>query len=215
MAHGCSVFVGNIDFEVPEEKIIEALSSIGRVVSFKMVYDRTTGKSKGYGFAEYESPIIAEQAVQSLKLVFNNRPVKINYAETDMPVKPSTETHESIDVEEIVNVVNGMDKDELKKVLLFLKRMAIDQPDKLKSILDSNKALIIALYQSLLRFKMVDVSTLEGLIKSSLSLDDKSEILNRINQMGEEDLNMYPVDVRERIVKLKFLISKKQMNEQL
>ncbi|KCZ79290.1 hypothetical protein H312_03326 [Anncaliia algerae PRA339] len=213
MAHGCSVFVGNIDFDVPEEKIIESLSSIGRVVSFRMMYDRNTGKSKGYGFAEYESAIIAEQAVQSLKLVFNGRPVKINYAETDLPSKPKFETQETIDVVEISRVVESMDKDNLKKVILFLKRMAIDQPNKLKKMLDENKALIVALYQSLIKLRLVDVSTIESLIKSSISLDDKSEMFKRIMQMNEEDLNMYPEDIRNRINKIKFNISRKNINE--
>ncbi|KCZ76503.1 hypothetical protein H311_02499 [Anncaliia algerae PRA109] len=213
MAHGCSVFVGNIDFDVPEEKIIESLSSIGRVVSFRMMYDRNTGKSKGYGFAEYESAIIAEQAVQSLKLVFNGRPVKINYAETDLPSKPKFETQETIDVVEISRVVESMDKDNLKKVILFLKRMAIDQPNKLKKMLDENKALIVALYQSLIKLRLVDVSTIESLIKSSISLDDKSEVFKRIMQMNEEDLNMYPEDIRNRINKIKFNISRKNINE--
>ncbi|TBT98067.1 putative RNA-binding protein, partial [Hamiltosporidium magnivora] len=53
MAKGCSVFVGNIEFDIPEQKIVEELSVIGKVVNFRLVYDRNTGKSKGYGFAEY------------------------------------------------------------------------------------------------------------------------------------------------------------------
>ncbi|KCZ75814.1 hypothetical protein H311_03199, partial [Anncaliia algerae PRA109] len=169
--------------------------------------------SKGYGFAEYESAIIAEQAVQSLKLVFNGRPVKINYAETDLPSKPKFETQETIDVVEISRVVESMDKDNLKKVILFLKRMAIDQPNKLKKMLDENKALIVALYQSLIKLRLVDVSTIESLIKSSISLDDKSEVFKRIMQMNEEDLNMYPEDIRNRINKIKFNISRKNINE--
>ncbi|ELA41185.1 uncharacterized protein VICG_01784 [Vittaforma corneae ATCC 50505] len=47
MKQGCSVFVGNIDFDVDEQKVIEELSAVGKVVSFRMMYDKNTGKSKG------------------------------------------------------------------------------------------------------------------------------------------------------------------------
>ena len=36
-----------------EEQIIEIFSSAGKVLNFRLVYDRETGKPKGFGFAEY------------------------------------------------------------------------------------------------------------------------------------------------------------------
>jgi RNA recognition motif-containing protein len=36
-----------------EEQIIEIFSSAGKVVNFRLVYDRETGRPKGFGFAEY------------------------------------------------------------------------------------------------------------------------------------------------------------------
>ena len=84
MKQGCSVFVGNI-FDILVQKVIEELSAVGKVVSFRLMYDKNTGESKGYGFCEYESPLIAESAMKTLKISFNGRPVKINYAENDLP----------------------------------------------------------------------------------------------------------------------------------
>lgn len=74
-------------FDIDEQTVIEELSAVGKVVSFKLMIDKVTGKHKGYGFCEYESPLIAETAMRTLKINFNGRPVKINYAENDMPVK--------------------------------------------------------------------------------------------------------------------------------
>jgi cleavage stimulation factor subunit 2 len=65
-----SVFVGNIPYGEPvetskhglaahihlgltEEQITDIFSSAGKVVSFRLVYDRETGRPKGFGFAEY------------------------------------------------------------------------------------------------------------------------------------------------------------------
>lgn len=36
-----------------EEQITDIFSSAGKVVSFRLVYDRETGRPKGFGFAEY------------------------------------------------------------------------------------------------------------------------------------------------------------------
>jgi RNA recognition motif-containing protein len=36
-----------------EEQIIDIFNSAGKVLSFRLVYDRETGRPKGFGFAEY------------------------------------------------------------------------------------------------------------------------------------------------------------------
>ena len=210
MARGCTIFVGNIDFEVPEEKIVEELSAVGKVVSFRMMYDRGTGKSKGYGFAEYESPIIAETAVKTLKIVFNGRQVKVNYAESDLPSKAKSEAQEVVDVEEISRVVKGMDRENLKKVVLFLKKMAIDQPTKLRKIFDENKNLVVALFEALLQLKAIEPSVLDNIIKNSLKVEEnKSQLLKRLCQLNDEDMMMYPEEVRSRIARIRNIVIKK------
>ncbi|KAF8477604.1 hypothetical protein BDZ91DRAFT_709556 [Kalaharituber pfeilii] len=63
---GKIVFVGNIPYGLTEEQISEIFSSVGRVVSFRLVYDRETGRPKGFGFAEYQDPETAASAVRNL-----------------------------------------------------------------------------------------------------------------------------------------------------
>ncbi len=36
-----------------EEQIVDIFNSAGKVLSFRLVYDRETGRPKGFGFAEY------------------------------------------------------------------------------------------------------------------------------------------------------------------
>ncbi|CAK7272786.1 hypothetical protein SEPCBS119000_005306 [Sporothrix epigloea] len=60
------VFVGNIPYGLSEEQISDIFSSAGRVVSFRLVYDRENGKPKGFGFAEYPDPDSAASAVRNL-----------------------------------------------------------------------------------------------------------------------------------------------------
>jgi len=49
-----------------EEQITEIFSSVGRVLSFRLVYDRETGRPKGFGFAEYSDQETAASAVRNL-----------------------------------------------------------------------------------------------------------------------------------------------------
>ncbi|KAI5838355.1 hypothetical protein DFP73DRAFT_485806, partial [Morchella snyderi] len=62
----CIVFVGNIPYGLAETQLTEIFKSVGRVVCFRMVYDRETGRSKGYGFAEYIDAETAASAVRNL-----------------------------------------------------------------------------------------------------------------------------------------------------
>lgn len=47
------VFVGNIPYGLSEEQISDIFSTAGKVLNFRLVYDRETGRPKGFGFAEY------------------------------------------------------------------------------------------------------------------------------------------------------------------
>ncbi|TVY81911.1 Cleavage stimulation factor subunit [Lachnellula suecica] len=61
-----SVFVGNIPYGLTEEQIVDIFSSAGKVLNFRLVYDRETGRPKGFGFAEYPDSDSASSAVRNL-----------------------------------------------------------------------------------------------------------------------------------------------------
>ncbi|KAK0731092.1 hypothetical protein B0H67DRAFT_597033 [Lasiosphaeris hirsuta] len=60
------VFVGNIPYGLTEEQITEIFSGAGRVINFRLVYDRETGRPKGFGFAEFPDYDSAASAVRNL-----------------------------------------------------------------------------------------------------------------------------------------------------
>ena len=61
-----SCFVGNIPYEATEEQLKDIFSSVGPVLSFKLVFDRDSGKPRGYGFCEYMDPETASSAMRNL-----------------------------------------------------------------------------------------------------------------------------------------------------
>ncbi|OCT53255.1 RNA recognition motif containing protein [Cladophialophora carrionii] len=61
-----SVFVGNIPFNLSEENIIRILNQVGTVVKFRLMTNPDTGKSKGFGFADFQDADQAASAVRNL-----------------------------------------------------------------------------------------------------------------------------------------------------
>lgn len=49
------LFVGGLPFSTSDDELSEAFSSFGTVASAKVITDRDTGRSKGFGFVEFES----------------------------------------------------------------------------------------------------------------------------------------------------------------
>lgn len=59
----CRIFVGNVAFEVGELQLREIFAPFGTVVSCTLVSNPETGRHRGYGFLEFDSPRSAEAAI--------------------------------------------------------------------------------------------------------------------------------------------------------
>ncbi|KAF8848311.1 hypothetical protein BDZ45DRAFT_709314 [Acephala macrosclerotiorum] len=76
-----SVFVGNIPYGLTEEQIIRIFSSAGKVLNFRLVYDRETGKPKGFGFVEFPDSDSAASAVRNLNdYEIMNRKLRVDFS---------------------------------------------------------------------------------------------------------------------------------------
>ncbi|GAB1735353.1 hypothetical protein NU219Hw_g2989t1 [Hortaea werneckii] len=63
---GRVVFIGNIPYGVSEEQICDIFGRVGQVINFRLVYDKETGRPKGFGFLEYTDTDAAASAVRNL-----------------------------------------------------------------------------------------------------------------------------------------------------
>ncbi len=61
-----NIYVGNLSYEVKESDLQTLLSDFGPVVSAKLIIDRTSNRSKGFGFVEMENEADAKNAIQTL-----------------------------------------------------------------------------------------------------------------------------------------------------
>ncbi len=60
------LFVGSLPWSVDDQKLKETFEPHGNVVSAKVVTDRSSGRSRGFGFVEMESAEDAQKAMSAL-----------------------------------------------------------------------------------------------------------------------------------------------------
>jgi len=61
-----NVYVGNLSYDLSEEDLKSAFEEYGEVTSAKIVSDRYSGRSKGFGFIEMSSDDEAKAAIEGL-----------------------------------------------------------------------------------------------------------------------------------------------------
>lgn len=60
------LYVGNLSYSVRDEQLQDAFSAYGQVNSAKVLMDRDSGRSKGFGFVEMGSDAEAQAAIDGL-----------------------------------------------------------------------------------------------------------------------------------------------------
>jgi hypothetical protein len=63
---GNKLYVGNLAYSVRDESLQQAFGQFGSVTSAKVMMDRETGRSKGFGFVEMSSPAEAQAAMNAM-----------------------------------------------------------------------------------------------------------------------------------------------------
>lgn len=83
-----NIYVGNLDYKVDEDDLLGIFEDYGTVGSTKVIMDKFSGKSKGFGFVTMDNDEEATKAIKELNgatleernMVVNEaRPKKTNY----------------------------------------------------------------------------------------------------------------------------------------
>ena len=82
------LYVGNLSYEVTEAELNELFAPLGVIESVKVINDRYTGNSKGFGFVEMASREEADKAINELNgKTVRNRAIVVNEARPPSPRK--------------------------------------------------------------------------------------------------------------------------------
>lgn len=75
-----NIYVGNLPWGTTEDDLRRSFGQYGQVQSAKIIMDRETGRSRGFGFVEMEDDA-ADQAIQALNGTdMGGRSLKVNEA---------------------------------------------------------------------------------------------------------------------------------------
>jgi len=75
--------VGNLPWEFSNEKLMDTFKSHGNVISAKVVTDRESGRSRGFGFVEMENDSDSNSAIKALNgTEINGRKLVVSLAKT-------------------------------------------------------------------------------------------------------------------------------------
>lgn len=80
------LYVGNLSYRLTDAELEEAFAKFGNVLSAKIIMERETNRSKGFGFVEFESKEQGEEAIEGLNgKDLGGRNVVVNEARPPKP----------------------------------------------------------------------------------------------------------------------------------
>ncbi|KAJ8724491.1 hypothetical protein PYW08_015965 [Mythimna loreyi] len=177
-----SVFVGNIPYEATEEKLKDIFSEVGPVLSFKLVFDRETGKPKGYGFCEYKDQETALSAMRNLNgYEIGGRSLRVDNACTEKsrmemqalmqgpqienpygePVEPEKAP------EAISKAVATLPPEQMFELMKQMKLCIQNNPSEARNMMLQNPQLAYALLQAQVIMRIVDPATAVSMLHPS------------------------------------------------
>ncbi|XP_076045203.1 cleavage stimulation factor subunit 2 CstF64 isoform X2 [Oratosquilla oratoria] len=182
-----SVFVGNIPYEATEEKLRDIFGQVGPVLSFKLMYDRETGKPKGYGFCEYKDQETALSAMRNLNgFEIGGRPLRVDNACTEksrmemqsLMMGPIVESPYGPDVdpskapEAISNAVASLPPEQMFELMRQMKLCVRNNPAEARTMLMNNPQLAYALLQAQVVMRIIDPKTAVQILHPSRDSHD-------------------------------------------
>jgi RNA recognition motif-containing protein len=75
------LFVGNLPWSVGDAELEAVFSDLGEVASARVITDRDTGRSRGFGFVEMEVEDVAAVITATNGREIDGRPLRVNEAE--------------------------------------------------------------------------------------------------------------------------------------
>ncbi|MFC2039215.1 RNA recognition motif domain-containing protein [Chloroflexota bacterium] len=76
------LYVGGLSYDTTEDQLTEAFAKFGTVESTKVIMDRYSDRSKGFGFVEMSSNSEAQKAMQGLNgSVLDGRSIRVDHAQ--------------------------------------------------------------------------------------------------------------------------------------
>lgn len=188
--------VGNIPYEATEEKLKDIFSEVGPVLSLKLVFDRESGKPKGYGFCEYKDQETALSAMRNLNgFEIGGRTLRVDNACTEKSrmemaallsgpqvENPYGDHCDAESAPEIISkTVASLPPEQMYELMKQMKECIQNNPHEARQMLLQNPQLAYALLQAQVVMRILDpaqaaVSSLDSFIFQQSKIASFSDI---------------------------------------
>ncbi|ODV75468.1 Rna15p CYBJADRAFT_166197 [Cyberlindnera jadinii NRRL Y-1542] len=156
-----------------------------------MMFDKDTGRSKGYAFVEYMDVETASSAVRNLNnYAIGNRQLKCDYSrentlgnsgaknklEDSLPPLPSGATLQPGQsyTDAISMVINSLDKSRVEQIVKDAKAMSIRNPVLMENLLSQCPQLSYAIVEALFQTQKVDPNTVASILLNNATSQQES-----------------------------------------
>jgi len=198
-ANSRSVFVGNIPYEATEEQIEDIFRQVGPVVSFRLVFDRETGKPKGYGFVEYKDSQTALSAMRNLNgTEINGRALRVYFAEMEKDQAPSGGGGSGTSMQnDISKVLEGMSNSQLYEIMVQMKGLIQKKPEQAQQLLMNHPHLAYALLNAQVLLGVISPQDAQQLHLAAQQQPGQVNTNNMTNNMANPNAFQMPSFVQQ------------------
>lgn len=225
-----TIYLGSIPFDYTEEQVAEIAKSVGPVTDLKLMFDPTTGRSKGSAFVRYADRETALSAVRNLNnMNVGNRYLRCTFSSDSdafdtmpdfsahnklppLPLGVQLYQNQSAD-QAISSILSLLDLQTAGRLLKEARSMSLENPLLMKKLLDQCPQLSHALIETSL---MVNVTT-KDLVQLCLNRRQPDlevvtfnhvQLLRQVDALTEEEINELDESKRSVIKDVKYEISK-------
>lgn len=223
---GKVVYVGSIPYDQTEEQVLDIFRSVGPVANFRLVFDKETGKSKGFGFVEYHDKETAASAVRNLNnYQIGPRNIRVAFShetsiadaddlvitgEAKMPTLPhgTPIPPGQSAAEAITATLNSFEQDRMLQVVTDIKSVINNNPALAVEMFKACPQLAYAAVQSLLILGMVDSDIIKDIVDQSQTQQpeqqpDQSALIQQVMQLTDEQIKELPSEQQEAVLSLR------------
>lgn len=225
-----TIYLGSIPFDYTEEQVAEIARSVGPVSDLKLMFDPTTGRSRGSAFVRFADRETALSAVRNLNnMNVGSRYLRCTFAsESDAydlmpdlsqhnklpPLPLGVQLYQNQSAQQAISVILSLlDLQTAMQMMREAQAMSLENPILMKKLLDQCPQLSHALVETSL---MVNVTT-KDLIQLCLNRmqpelttvsEDHAQLLHQIDALTKEEILELDEDKQKVISDVKKEISK-------
>ncbi|GEQ71753.1 hypothetical protein JCM33374_g5439 [Metschnikowia sp. JCM 33374] len=224
------IYLSSIPFDYTEEQVADIAKSVGPITDLKLMFDSTTGRSKGSAFIRYSDREAALSAVRNLNnMNVGNRYLRCTFAsDSDAfdsvpefsnynklpPLPLGVQLYQNQTAQQAISaILSSLDSQSASDMLKEARSMSLENPQLMKKLLTQCPQLSHALVETSLMINITTKDTVElclnrGQPKVDFLTPDHVQLLRQVNLLSDQDLSSLDENKRKIVESVKNEISK-------